>query len=147
MKFLYFFSFIISCAILSSCSSTKSSTSIATSSPSRYVQKNDGSIETNDPTISLADYLRRLPGVMVEGDGANARVRVRGLAHSFVGGSDPLFIVNGQQVGNNFSMIYSTLNPVDIKSVRVLKEPADTSFYGSRAGNGVIVIHTRTGKK
>ncbi len=40
-----------------------------------------------------------------------------------------------------------SLNPDDIESVSVLKGPAATALYGSRAANGAIVITTKSGKK
>ncbi len=38
------------------------------------------------------------------------------------------------------------LNPNDIKSMVVLKDAASTAIYGSRGGNGVILISTKDGK-
>ena len=44
-------------------------------------------------------------------------------------------------------MIYdgplSGINPSDIKSVKVLKDPSDTAIYGFRGANGVVVIETK----
>lgn len=41
----------------------------------------------------------------------------------------------------------SDLNPNDIESVSVLKGPAATALYGSRAANGAIIITTKSGAK
>ena len=41
----------------------------------------------------------------------------------------------------------SDLNPDDIESVSVLKGPAATALYGSRAANGAIIITTKSGLK
>lgn len=41
----------------------------------------------------------------------------------------------------------SDLNPEDIESVSVLKGPAATALYGSRAANGAIVITTKSGRQ
>jgi TonB-linked SusC/RagA family outer membrane protein len=41
----------------------------------------------------------------------------------------------------------SDINPEDIESVTVLKGPAATALYGSRAANGAIVITTKSGRK
>jgi TonB-dependent SusC/RagA subfamily outer membrane receptor len=38
------------------------------------------------------------------------------------------------------------LNPADISRIDVLKDAASTSLYGSRGGNGVIVITTKRGR-
>ena len=37
------------------------------------------------------------------------------------------------------------INPSDIESVKVLKNPSETSIYGIRGGNGVVVITTKKG--
>lgn len=41
----------------------------------------------------------------------------------------------------------SDINPDDIESMSVLKGGAASALYGSRAGNGVILITTKTGKR
>jgi TonB-linked SusC/RagA family outer membrane protein len=38
------------------------------------------------------------------------------------------------------------VNPDDVESINVLKGPAASALYGSRAANGVIVIKTKSGK-
>ena len=40
----------------------------------------------------------------------------------------------------------SDLNPEDIESITVLKGAAATALYGSRAGNGAIIITTKGGR-
>ncbi|MBO9566278.1 MAG: SusC/RagA family TonB-linked outer membrane protein, partial [Niastella sp.] len=40
----------------------------------------------------------------------------------------------------------NTINPNDVESVTVLKDAAAASIWGARAGNGVIVITTKSGK-
>lgn len=51
----------------------------------------------------------------VNGDGANAKVTVRGI-NSFISNPDPLYIINGTAVNGGFATIYNMVNPVDIKS-------------------------------
>lgn len=41
----------------------------------------------------------------------------------------------------------SSINPNDVESISILKDAAATSIWGSRAGNGVIVISTKQGKR
>ena len=41
----------------------------------------------------------------------------------------------------------SSINPNDVESISILKDAAATSIWGSRAGNGVIVITTKQGKR
>src|SRR5213078_1327609 len=38
------------------------------------------------------------------------------------------------------------INPNDVESITVLKDAAATSIYGSRGGNGVILVTTKKGK-
>ena len=39
------------------------------------------------------------------------------------------------------------INPEDIESISVLKGPNAAALYGSRAGNGVILVTTKKGSK
>ncbi len=91
------------------------------------------------PNITLDNYLRRVAGVTVTGDGANASIRVRGI-NTFVADPSPLFVINGNVVNGGYSSVYNMVSPNDIKSVTVLKDASSTAIYGSRASNGVIVI-------
>lgn len=90
--------------------------------------------------LTLADMIRQESGVTVTGQGNNVTVRVRGV-NSF-GGSDPLYVVNGNALGNNYAQVAGAINPNDIISITVLKG-TDAAIYGSRGGNGVIVIRTK----
>ncbi len=75
-----------------------------------------------------------LSGVQVKG----TKIIVRG-AGSFHAGSDPLFIVDGMEA-TSIDMI----SPREVKSISVLKG-SDASIYGSRGGNGVILIDLKKG--
>ncbi|MCP9748867.1 TonB-dependent receptor plug domain-containing protein [Lacihabitans sp. CS3-21] len=91
--------------------------------------------------ISLDNYLRRVAGVYVKGDGASAQISIRGVnTFSPVTGSEPLFVIDNTVMNSNFSGIYQMVNPNDISSVSVLKDAASTGIYGARGANGVIVI-------
>ncbi len=72
--------------------------------------------------------------------GAASTVRIRGTAT--IGNSDPLYIVDGVQIEGGIDF----LNPNDIESIEVLKGAAAAAIYGARAGNGVILVTTKTGK-
>jgi TonB-linked SusC/RagA family outer membrane protein len=81
-----------------------------------------------------------VPGVTVTTSGApGARntVRIRGIS-SFQN-NDPLYIVDGMGVSDSY---LNFLNPNDITSIQVLKDASAASIYGSRAGNGVVLIET-----
>ncbi|MGQ9818343.1 MAG: SusC/RagA family TonB-linked outer membrane protein [Candidatus Kapaibacteriales bacterium] len=96
--------------------------------------------------------------------GASAYIQIRGQS-SFLGGNQPLFVVDGIPIDNSMSysgnpdngsnnllygVAYSNraidLNPDDIASVTVLKGPAATALYGIRAANGAIIITTKKGQ-
>jgi TonB-dependent SusC/RagA subfamily outer membrane receptor len=85
----------------------------------------------------------RVAGVTVSraSDGGIA-VRIRG-AMSVYGNNEPLYVVDGMpiQPGPNGSL--TGINPYDIESIQVLKDPAETAMYGVRGANGVIVIKTK----
>jgi TonB-linked SusC/RagA family outer membrane protein len=83
-----------------------------------------------------------VPGVTVRNQGnpgINPTVEIRGVA-SFTT-SDPLYVVDGMLADDN-----PILNPDDVASVQILKDASAAAIYGSRAGNGVIIITTRHGK-
>ena len=54
---------------------------------------------------------------------------------------------SGNDVPVDFGNNINDINPDDIESVTVLKGPGATALYGSRAGNGAILITTKSGTK
>lgn len=74
--------------------------------------------------------------------GAAMQIRIRG-TRSLTGDNDPLIVLDGVPFGGQIGDI----NPVDIKSVDVLKDASATAIYGSRGANGVILITTNKGRK
>lgn len=86
--------------------------------------------------------------------GTWSSIYVRGRS-SLNSGTQPLYVIDGVPVnsdadgmsssGNNFMDPMASINPNDIENVTVLKDAAATAIYGSRAGNGVIVITTKKG--
>jgi TonB-linked SusC/RagA family outer membrane protein len=94
------------------------------------------------PSANLSSMLQgRAAGVTVSGTGAPgaaSKIRIRGFV-SF-GNNDPLYVIDGVPTDNA-----NALNPQDVESVQVLKDPVSASIYGSRAANGVIVVTTRQG--
>ncbi len=71
--------------------------------------------------------------------GSSPTIRIRGISSN--GSSDPLFVVDGR-----ISSDISGIDPNDIESMEVLKDAASAAIYGSRAGNGVVLITTKKGK-
>ena len=73
--------------------------------------------------------------------GKGADIRVRGYS-SNSGSLGPLLIVDGLKVDN-----IQYLDPEMIESIEVLKDAASAAIYGAEAGNGVVLVTTKTGKK
>lgn len=72
--------------------------------------------------------------------GSGSTIRIRG--YSSNGSSDPLFVVDGLRVSD-----IGFIDPNNIESIEVLKDAASAAIYGAQAGNGVILISTKTGSK
>ena len=89
----------------------------------------------------------RISGVDVTSspDGGIA-VRIRG-GSSIAGNNEPLYVVDGQAITPGPGGSLSGISPYDIESIRVLKDPASLTMYGSRGANGVILIKTKKGSK
>jgi TonB-dependent SusC/RagA subfamily outer membrane receptor len=84
----------------------------------------------------------QVSGVTIGNDnspGGGAMVRVRGIGS--INANSPLYVVDGVPISGNINSI----NPNDIASVSVLKDPSQTAIYGVRGANGVIVISTIKG--
>lgn len=93
---------------------------------------------------SILDLIEgRLPGVTVRrlGNG-DVSIRVRG-APSFMGGGEPLFVIDGRTIMAPVGSALMAINPKDVVRIDVLKDAGATAIYGSRGGNGVILITTR----
>lgn len=58
--------------------------------------------------------------------------------------AEPLFVVNGVPLLGGSDPL-AGINPQDVARIDVLKDAASASIYGSRGGNGVILIRTRSG--
>ena len=98
--------------------------------------------ETNARTVE--DLLtQRFPGVNVTrlSDGRVA-VRIRG-PNTLIGGTEPLLVIDGVPVQYDAGGVLRGLRASDIVSIQVLKNASDTAIFGSRGGNGVIMISTR----
>ena len=100
----------------------------------------------------------RVPGLVVSptagGVAGSTRIILRG-ATEMTGNNQPLYVVDGVPLDNtNFGAAgtyggydlgdgISSINPDDIESMSVLKGPAASALYGSRASHGVILITTK----
>ncbi|TSA37942.1 MAG: SusC/RagA family TonB-linked outer membrane protein [Porphyromonadaceae bacterium] len=105
----------------------------------------------------------KVSGVQINstgGTGSSVSMVIRG-ANSLSNDNQPLFVVDGVPIVNTLNNVsgfgsdnrvdygnaISDINPDDIESVTVLKGPSAAALYGSRAGNGVVLITTKSGKK
>jgi TonB-linked SusC/RagA family outer membrane protein len=98
------------------------------------------------PAGSAASALQgKVAGVTVTNlgrPGAGATILLRGAAN-FYGSQSPLVIMDGIFVEGGLSDI----NVDDIASFEIVKGASASSLYGSRAGNGVIVVTSKRGKE
>lgn len=105
----------------------------------------------------------KVAGVTVNstgGTGSSVSMVIRG-ATSLSSDNQPLFVVNGVPIASTLNNVtefgsrnvvdygnaISDLNPNDIQSITVLKGPSAAALYGSRAGNGVVLITTKSGRE
>ena len=115
-------------------------------------------------TVKLPNAINSLQGKVAgvsvvqnsTGAAGSSRVVIRG-NNTLTGNNQPLYIIDGIPIGNDNNGAaglwggndggdgISSINPDDIESVRVLKGGAATALYGSRGGNGVILIATKSG--
>jgi TonB-linked SusC/RagA family outer membrane protein len=100
---------------------------------------------TSYPTTNVIQALSgRAPGVRVMQNngtpGSPISVRVRG-TNSILGGNEPLYVIDGVPSTATY------LQNADIESMEILKDASSTAMYGSRGGNGVILITTRSGRR
>lgn len=90
----------------------------------------------------------QLPGLYIVQSsgqpGADVSMRIRG-SGSLTASSDPLFVIDG--FPTNDASLFSNLAAEDIESISVLKDAASAAIYGSRAGNGVILVTTKKSQK
>lgn len=104
-----------------------------------------GTIRTDEivniPSASLSNLLAgRAAGVTVVGStglaGASSSIRMRG---SF---AEPLYVINGIIKGKED---FDALDASEVESINFLKDAATASIYGSKAGNGVVLVVTKKG--
>lgn len=120
--------------------------------PKRSVTTAVSSMKTdnieNMPVGTLGESLYgQLPGLYVVQSsgqpGADVSMRIRG-SGSLTASSDPLYVIDG--FPTNDASLFSNLAAEDIENISVLKDAASAAIYGSRAGNGVILVTTKKSK-
>ena len=113
------------------------------------------------PSASIENLLQgRMAGVDVSNlsgspGGGGSKITIRGfssLNQNGINDGTPLYVIDGIPVSGSAGEATGGINPLagldpaSIESVQVLKDAASASLYGSRAGNGVILITTKKGK-
>lgn len=92
--------------------------------------------------VDLTDRLKRIPGVLVTGEGPNAIVTISGNeGGSYTTNQTPLFILDGQTLNMDYQNIYWIVNGVTIKSIRLVKG-AEAAFAGTNGANSAIIIES-----
>ncbi len=85
----------------------------------------------------------RFPGVeVVRTRSGGFLIRIRGVT-TFLGDQTPLYVIDGIPVQVDPERGLDWLSLAEIARIDVLKDPAETSMYGVRGANGVILITTK----
>lgn len=94
-------------------------------------------------------------------EGSSSRIVIRG-NNSIFGNNQPLIVVDGVPMSNenglsdglggdwsyqDWGSALNNINQEDIESLDILKGPTAAALYGSRGGNGVVLITTKKGSK
>ena len=93
----------------------------------------------SNPVNSLQGKVAGLSIVNSGQPGSQADVRIRGTVS--INGVNPVYIVDGV-FANNIDF----LNPADIESMEILKDPSSLAIFGSRGANGAIIVTTKRAK-
>lgn len=110
--------------------------------------------EINDEKLNLVPQENVLGGLSSKISGLDIRrggndlnnetyVYIRGKT-SLTGNDQPLVVIDGSPVGD--TNVMGDISAMDIENISVLKGASAAALYGSRAGNGVILITTKSGK-
>lgn len=125
--------------------------------------KGDAIIDAHENNVANA-LTGKIAGVQItrssNGPGGSSKIQLRG-NNSITGLNQPLIVVDGTPMDNftgadnndfwnptaDMGNGLGDINAEDIESMSVLKGASAAALYGSRAGNGVILITTKTGRK
>ena len=94
-----------------------------------------------NPAQALAGAVSGVKVAVTTGNPSSTpKITVRGGTNFDGGSNQPLVVVDG-----NIRDGLNDINPNDIASMEILKDAGATALYGARAGNGVILITTKSG--
>ena len=107
------------------------------------IVKIDGKVVADKPNSNPINSLQsKVSGLYVVNNGtpgAQPDVRIRGTVS--IGQVHPLYVVDGV-----FNDNIDFLNPNDIESIEILKDPSSLAIFGVRGATGVIAITTKKAK-
>ena len=103
-----------------------------------------GADVANRPSSNpVASIQGKVAGVQITNTGKagdTPDIRIRGT--NSINGSKPLYVVDGL-----FNDNINFINPEDIESMEILKDPSSLAIFGVRGANGVIIITTKSAKE
>ncbi len=119
------------------------------------IRSRSGVVQTVDmkrlnekPMVDLGLALQgSVPGLIVTNSGelgSKPKIRIRGNQSLRTGdaANEPLYVLDGKVISSD---AFNTLNPQDIREIKVLKDAAACALYGIKAANGVIEISSQRG--
>ncbi|MDB4875457.1 MAG: putative outer membrane protein [Gemmatimonadetes bacterium] len=118
-----------------------------------HIDESEMTVPASNP---LSQLQGKVPGAQIvstsgrPGSAPNVMLRGPKSINGQGRGQEPLYIVDGVVLeggADNGRSPIADINPQDIESVEVVKGAAASSLYGSRAGNGVIQITTKSGSR
>ncbi|WP_454980816.1 SusC/RagA family TonB-linked outer membrane protein, partial [Capnocytophaga haemolytica] len=95
---------------------------------------------STNPVASIQGKVAGVQIVNTGRAGQDPEIRIRGT--NSINGYTPLYVVDGLFTDN-----INYLNPQDIESMEILKDPSSLAIFGVRGANGVIIISTKKAKK
>lgn len=95
---------------------------------------------SSNPAASLQGKVAGVQVVNTGIAGQDPEIRIRGT--NSINGYKPLYVVDGL-----FNDNIGFLNPADIESMEILKDPSSLAIFGVRGANGVIIVTTKKAKE
>jgi len=101
---------------------------------------------TVDPSRAASALVGKVAGMQINvqdnGVNPNTQILLRGV-RSISANNEALIVIDGSIAT---SAAFDDLNPNDIENLSVLKGATAAALYGSMAGNGVLLVTTKSGK-
>lgn len=138
MKNLFTTILFFSLLILASCSTTKDKQFNNSSKPRASTVDKSSRTYT-----SVADYLRANTNIVIQGNGNNVKLSIRG-TNSLTSDTRPFFYVNKTPIGRDYVRVNTFVNPNDITRVKVLSSLADLTRYGQEGHSGIVILYTKS---